>query len=158
MRLRPEDIEKNVPENLRREPLAVLVERQNQDISTVAKCLELYITRLHNQRLGHEDIRKIYSTEMPGTRALSWLLSSGNCEYVDPRVNGGLLRAIAYCMVAEDKLHFLWDWTRLDRSSWSTDTNLGSQWKAKLLRNVVRAQVHWSLSPDYTTEALSTMT
>lgn len=158
--LKPEVVEKDVPESLRKEPLRVFDTCPDAGDDLMSKCLELYISRVHARTQSLSQAREHYLRDRPGAWALYGLMRQGNHEQADFLAHTRLLRGIAHCLIAEKDIQSMQRWMQVAEPA-ATGSSLFStnseRWKSQLLRAMVIAQVFWTTDSDFFAEPLTTI-
>ncbi|KAK4889059.1 hypothetical protein LTR27_012097 [Elasticomyces elasticus] len=138
--------------HLRSEPLAVF-DRSNETLTLdrVRASLEAYVASLHTSGLSKKAARAKYNVDKPGTKALYWLLQSGLNDSLEFLSNAAFVKVMLYCIVAEQKEDFIWQWLDSDTvPSFVQDKPWRDtiRWKGILLRTMIESQAYWSDERD----------
>lgn len=135
--------------------------RNRQEYKSLVKslCLENYITYVHGQASNLPQARQHFLTDRPGACALSSFLQTDACHDLDHNQICRFLQCLAHCFVAENDTESLWQWVRVTESPGFAQTSSihasGYRCRSDLLMRIVKAQVFWSDSPYYASDAVS---
>ncbi|KAK4497963.1 hypothetical protein PRZ48_010619 [Zasmidium cellare] len=126
--------------------MALFVKGQEADLELAATCLEAVIASTIRTSASKEEERLEYMRKKPGTRALSWFFS-GAFEKHNIVLGQRFMRALVYCMVAEQGMKHLWEWMSIEDmrrfvQSWTLRD--ASHWRGNLLRYLVESAAHWA--------------
>lgn len=142
---------RSLPAKLASDPIKVF-EGNINSLDTVSMCLETFISA-HGRRPKLE-ARVSYEAAKPGSKALKWLLDTGEWQRFDFVLHATFLRALAHCLVGEKQDRFLEQFIFLDRQSTSESASdepylkrNNYYWRGRTLLHFCQAQAFWTAKP-----------
>lgn len=134
-----------LPTALRTEPLDVFKDT-NADLRLVSRCLEAHIATLHGAKDTKAQMKAAYKSQKVGSRALHWMLESKAYDKYDLLQVPDFFKYLAHSVVAQDAEEYLWKLLHTEHVPALAHKSLPSaMWKGILLRQLLSAQMFWSV-------------
>lgn len=124
------------------------VDDAESTLGSVAQALKEFIAS-HQRPVSQSPSKLLqaFRDEKPGQCALLWLLKAQGMRSFDFVNHPTFLKAIAHCLVAEDKIPYLQNWmTASDDplSHLASESVQHELWRGRILLHTIEAQAYWS--------------